>query len=667
MFKCLKGRAAMALRGLLWTALGLAGVLAQGVHAQTAAPPAAELFFQRPAMSGAQLSPDGRKVALRAATKDRRPWLLVLNLETMQTKVVASFADEGIDRFQWVNNQRLVFALETELVGPGYIEAGPGLYAVNADGSGFRQLVDGTSETERPTDSGVPVLSWHHSLHHDAGPGTGDEVLVVSAGEVSKEKIDYLNLKRLNTVTGRYREIEAPVHAVDWTFDQRAQLRMVVTEQANHRKVLWREPAGTWKTLSDFDALDGDGWEPLFLAPDDTLYVSQGHGDKTAIYKLDLATGQVQDKPFIASKDFDLHPEFLVRNDKLIGVRYTVDAEVTQWLDDDAKVVQAVIDKSMPATANRLSFPLRGDSPFVLVQATSDAQPTITLVFNTATRKLTRLGTSQPGIDAKRMGTTDFVHYPARDGRSIPAYITLPPGGAKTNLPMVVLVHGGPFVRGAQWRWNAEVQFLASRGYAVLQPEFRGSTGYGHQHFKAGWKQWGQAMQTDLADAARWAIAQGLADPKRIALAGASYGGYATLMGLAQEPGLFKVGINWVGVTDLNLMYDTHWSDATNEWKKYGMPRLVGDQKADAAMLKANSPLENAARIQQPLLMAYGKWDVRVPIVHGEKFRDAIRPHNPQVEWVVYPEEGHGWHKLETNIDFWGRVERFLARHLAAD
>jgi dipeptidyl aminopeptidase/acylaminoacyl peptidase len=439
---------------------------------------------------------------------------------------------------------------------------------------------------------------------------------------------------------------------------------VVVTRQATTRSVMLRQTDGSWKTLKTFDELDGEGWQPRWLAPDGTLYAQASFGDKAAVYTVNLATGQLNPQPVFFSKDFDLYPTLLTREGRLIGARYTIDAETTQWIDPKAQALQAAIDARLTTTVNRISLPRRGDSPFVLVQAFSDAQPTLSLVYNTTTQKFIKLGVSHPGISPQQMGQTDFVRYKARDGREIPAYITLPPGGAKTNLPMVVLVHGGPFVRGMQWRWDPEVQFLASRGYAVLQPEFRGSTGYGHQHFKAGWKQWGQAMQTDVADGARWAIAQGIANPKRVAIAGASYGSYATLMGLAQEPGLFKAGINWVGVTDLNLMYDVSWSDFSNEWKQYGMPRMVGDQKADAAMLKAHSPLENAARIKQPLLMAYGGWDVRVPIVHGEKFRDAVKPHNAQVEWGVYPEEGHGWRKPETSVDFWGRVERFLAEHL---
>jgi dipeptidyl aminopeptidase/acylaminoacyl peptidase len=173
-------------------------------------------------------------------------------------------------------------------------------------------------------------------------------------------------------------------------------------------------------------------------------------------------------------------------------------------------------------------------------------------------------------------------------------------------------------------------------------------------------------MQDDITDATRWAIAQGLADPKRIAIAGASYGGYAAMMGLIKEPALYRAGINWVGVTDIELMYEIGWSDFMGEKSmRYGMPKMIGDPSKDAAQLRATSPLQQAARIRQPVLMAYGEKDVRVPLPHGLKMRDALRAAgHKEVEWVEYEGEGHGWMLLQNQIDFWSRVERFLQTHL---
>ncbi|MEO7496209.1 MAG: alpha/beta fold hydrolase, partial [Massilia sp.] len=316
---------------------------------------------------------------------------------------------------------------------------------------------------------------------------------------------------------------------------------------------------------------------------------------------------------------------------------------------------------------NLITPPARPGTPWVLVSSYSDRQATLYRVFNKNSGALKHIGATLPGIDPARMASQRVVRYTARDGLAIPALLTVPAGAAERGLPLVVLVHGGPFVNGHPWGWHAESQFLASRGYAVLEPEYRGSTGHGNAHFRAGWKQWGLAMQNDIADGAKWAIAEGIVDPRRICIAGASYGGYATLMGLVNDPDLYKCGIAWAAVTDIKLMHTGTWnskSDLSSVYKDYGMPTLVGDLVKDAAQLDATSPLRQAARIKQPLLLAHGGADQRVPIFHGKKFYDAVKPGNPNVEWVEYPGEGHGWRLLSTRLDFWSRVEKFLDKQI---
>ena len=247
----------------------------------------------------------------------------------------------------------------------------------------------------------------------------------------------------------------------------------------------------------------------------------------------------------------------------------------------------------------------------MLVTAASDRQPPSFYLYNRDTKALTPIAASRPWIKAQAMGVRDVHRFVARDGLSIPVLVTHPPGKSSAPLPAVVLVHGGPWVRGTHWEWEPQAQFLASRGYVVIEPEFRGSEGYGFKHFRAGWKQWGLAMQDDVADAVQWAVKQGWVDTKRVCIAGASYGGYATLMGLVRHHELYQCGIIWVGVTDINLMYSINWSDISEEAKNYSMPLLIGDRVADAGQLKDTSPLEQAAKVRRPLLMAYGAADVR--------------------------------------------------------
>ncbi|MFM7533207.1 MAG: alpha/beta hydrolase family protein [Rubrivivax sp.] len=656
--------AAAALAGAGAATHALAQVSTAAAPATAPAPPAApplSAFFNPPSLSAAAMSPDGRAVAMRVAGsgEGEHAVLAVLDLQTMQPTVVASFKDAAVRHFAWVNERRLVLDAESD-------HSGHGLFAVDRDGTSFRQLVETQWAFARAGgSSGTPELPWNTRMLRTVGTPGSDEVYVVRPEEMSAEKIDYFRLQRLNTRSGRAVEVRTPEHAYDWTFDAQGRLALVSTRRGE-RVTVHRSEGEQWKAVSEFTLLSKDALAPRHIDAQGTVYAQALSGDKLALYTMDPATGRLSTEPVLASKGFDLHPVVLHDGARVRGWRYTVDAEVTQWLDPQLEALQGTIEGVLKSTVNRLGVPQRGDSPWVLVEAFSDRQPTLTLAFNRESRRFTRLGAARPAIDLRAMGAADFVRIPARDGLEIPCYLTLPPGPKKTGLPMVVLVHGGPWVRGASWQWDAEVQFLASSGYAVLQPEFRGSTGFGDRHFRAGFKQWGLAMQDDLADCAKWAVDKGVADAKRIAIAGASYGGYATVMGLARHPEIFRCGVSWVGVTDPALLHSSTWTDITRDAARHSLNVMLGDPAADAELLKQASALTHASRIRAPLILAYGRQDRRVDLVHGERLRDALRPHNREVEWVVYDDEGHGWWRPKTRLDFWARVEKFLARHLAA-
>lgn len=656
------------LRGRVWrTTAALLGLATLMMAPARAAPPTAAQLFREPAFSQGQLSPDGQKVAvLVSGGAEARRSLVVVDLETLKPVVVGSFKGRDVDWHQWVNDNRLVFRLNWELVGPGRAAEGPGLYAANADGESFRALVANSRSFLSNSDEGN-LLDAHTGVYHVSGLSADGSIVVGRPREVSRERVGYHELLSLNTNSGRTTDVASPVRATHWVFGA-GNLPVAALSEVDG-KAAWdlHQRDGSWKRLREFDPLADGGVSPVWQAPDGRLFGTGTFKGFRALYTLDPASGEPAAQPLLAVDGFDLsQPQFVVHGQKLLGVRFMADALATHWFDDDARAVQQELDRRLPGTANHLQFPRHGASPWVLVTAVSDAQPASTLAYNRQTRRLVRVGTTLPGLDPQALGRTRFERVPARDGLPIPVYLTLPPGGG-TKLPLVVLVHGGPWARGANWAFSPEVQFLASRGYAVLQPEFRGSTGFGDRHFRASFGEWGRAMQDDVTDATRWAIAQGVADPARVCIAGASYGGYATLMGLVREPALYRCGIDWVGVTDPDLLFSVGWSDMTEESRRYGLARMVGDPVRDALRLRQVSPLHMAGSITQPLLMAYGGWDRRVPLVHGEKLRDALRQAGHQPEWVVYPEEGHGWERVETRIDFWTRVEAFLAKHLSAN
>ena len=652
---------------------GLLALAAGAACADTtpAAPrrPPVESFFENPAFSAALLAPDARHIALRVGSAGKHDVLAVIDVDTMAFKVVANFSDADVGSFEWVNNDRLLFDSVDRGLGDGARDLAPGLFAVDRDGARFRQLANRGGYYGYPSRDPM-VLPSTVTMLHQRGAQDSDSVYVINAEYDHRYYFRSAELLQLNTVTGRSKPIDRPAPMRRWLLDQKGQPRVALSYDRNVRKTWYLDPAtAEWRTLAESDIYKEapTDFTPLEFGPDGTLLVTaNADSDKTALYRFDLAVGKLG-QAIVKIDDYDFSGRLLTNQRKLLGVRVLSDAYSDEWIDADMKAVKQRVDALLPGLVNLVSVAARAETPWVLVASHSDVQPRFTSLFNTATGQLKKVGGSQIRIDPAQMGRQQMVRYKARDGRVIPAWLTLPHGSTGKNLPLVMLVHGGPFVRGGVWGWDADSQFLASRGYAVLEPEFRGSTGFGRDHFRAGMKQWGLAMQDDIADGAKWAIAEGIVDRGRICIAGASYGGYAALMGLVNDPGLYKCAINWLGVTDIQLMYTGHWSfesDMSDVYKQYGMPLLVGDMENDAAQFKATSPLAQAARITQPLLLAYGGADQRVPLYHGSKFYEEVKRTNPNVEWVVYPDEGHGWQVPKNRYDFWTRVEKFLDRNI---
>ena len=650
-----------------WALALLAGAFASLAHAADD-PNGPERFFHTEHMTGAALSPDGQTLAMTMIAPDTgRIRLVAMNLATKKLTLLAAYDDTDVRTFHWINDHRLVFDLVDLQEPVGEHRFAFGLYAVNSDGSVLRQLVNRQWDSWIRNGEDQQVLPWWTHYLRPVGDGS-DDVYIETAQEGDGKSYDYVKLERLETIRGKVKSIDTPVHSFEWVFDSRGVLRVATVLKDNHRILMARDPAtDTWSELGDFARFyDGKAFHPQFIDADGTLYVTAANGgDTQAVWTYDLGRHKMADKPFLVSPRYDLDPRYLVSHGKLAGLRYVVDAPVTQWVSPDLQALQAKIDQLLPSTSNEVSMAANGDGRYAVIHAFSDHLPGLYFLYGVADGKLLTLGNARPDIDPKKMADMEFVHYAARDGLDIPAYLSVPRGAERKNLPLVLLVHGGPYERGRVWGWDPEVQFLAAHGYAVLEPAFRGTTGYGNKLFSAAIRQWGLAMQDDLADGVKWAVAQGLVDPKRVCIMGASYGGYAVLMGLAKDPDLYRCGVEWVGVSDIDLLFSSRWSDASDTWKKYGASKLIGDPKADAAQFKATSPVENAAKIRAPLLMAYGKEDRRVPLEHGERMHEALeKQSSAKVEWIVYDKEGHGWHYYDDTIDFWNRVAKFLDANL---
>ena len=691
-------RAAAAALGLCWAATALpttaqaqtppptpapapaAAAAAAAPAAAASAPIDARLFYAPRAIDGVALSPSGRWLALKAVAGGRAG-LAVFDLQAWKLLgVPAAYANADIGSFAWVDDERLVFDIRDNQLGGGEQRWWPGLFAIDRDGSNPRQLVKLTQRFASDVRyvGREPLEPWHDWIG-TPDDGSGD-VIVAENQPDNIGEFRGLLAKRLNVRTGRATTLSlgAPGNVRHWMFDAKGEPKLVVTRGGGRASYLWRSAPGVeWKPIAEFAALSPP-FSPQFVGTDGDLYVAQSESASGAqvLKRFDFTTGRPRAEALVSSPGFDFAGTIVSETlgSRSLGVRVVTDAETTVWFDLKMADLQRAADARLPGHINRISCRRCGQRDMVaVVYAYNDRDPGQYWYHEAATGAWKKIGDARPGIEAQRMATTDFERIKARDGLELPLWITRPApaaagttaGGKPPPAPAVLLVHGGPWARGRQWNWNADAQFLASRGYVVLEPEFRGSTGYGRALYRAGFRQWGQAMQDDLIDALDWAVKQGIVDPQRVCIAGASYGGYATLMGLVRHGERFRCGVAWVGVTDPRLMFQwRHDYDVGTEGREHSYPELIGDPVKDAAMLDANTPVLHAARIDKPLMLAYGGGDRRVPVVHGERMKKALEAAGRPPEWVLYADEGHGWTKLETRLDFAARLELFLARHL---
>lgn len=673
----------VALGAMFW------GLVPLGVHAQPASEPAAtapipiERFFQRPAILEAKLSPSGTKIALTTSRGSTRVRLMVIDLteETPKALRAASFSDADVTRFDWVGDNRLIYSVLDLEAGSGDDALfAPGLYAANPDGSATLQLVGRQGKPFVTFGNAVDhTLPWNNILLSVPVQQAGvnpDEVVI---GELSFADNDIKSIlpKWLNIRTGRIRAMDlgAPAGAVDWMFDSKGQARVATTRVDGRSAIYWRGPGETqWRKLMESEFLT-QPFSPSAVDDAGNLYVTfrDDSNGLTVLSRFDFEKGEPQKPAMVVAQDFDFRGNMVLdrTGSRALGVRANTITERTIWFDEGMKNMQALADAQLPGRVNRLSCRRCGaDDMVVLVRTFSDRDPGNLLLYKAAAKQWISIGSVLDGIDFRRMATVDLHRIKARDGRDLPVWLTQPVGLKPGKpVPAVVLVHGGPWIRNGYWQWEAFEQFLASRGYLVISPEFRGSTGYGDAHYRAGWKQWGQSMQDDVADALLWAQKQGLASSKAC-IAGASYGGYSTLMGLVRHPALYQCGVAWAAVTEPTLfLKGARWldDDVSTSGRRYTLPELVGDVEKDADMLQANSPLTQVAKIKAPLLLAFGESDRRVPLVHGERLRAALIEAGRPPEWVTYPNEGHSWRQVSTEVDFARRVEKFLGQHLKAD
>jgi len=627
---------ALAVLGLVFTCASAA---------QT--PIAIETLFRRPDYGSMQLSPDATKLATVMVSHGRYN-LAIIDLATRQARAITAFDDADVVRYVWIGGGRLLLDLG-EMHDASGRERISSAVAVDADGGvQYRTRFASSSVLYRFFDSGDVIVSAR-------GPGR-DDTQAWRASTRSNER---------TLLTG-----DNPGHVGRWIVDQAGNVRVAIGYDRAERQQVFhhRSDVGApWKEFARFNIASRENFVPLgFDFDGKTLFVTSNIGaDRRAIYRYDPETGKFLDK-LLESARVDVTNLIVDRHAKRVIGAYSDEADAGDiWLDAQLQRVQNGVNQALPGLRNRLSSGSLNRTR-MLITSSSDVQPAKYWLLDVESGRLEELASSRKWIDSKIMTPAKRMSYKSRDGLDSPAAMMVPATASGHKPPLVVMIHGGPNASGYGHGFNEEAQFFASRGYAVLMPDFRGTTGYGRSFVEAGDRQWGRAMQDDITDGVRWAIDQGIVDAERVCLFGWSYGGYAALMGLVREPPMFRCAVAAVAVTDPALLFDVGWNRAAaiDEFEE-DLDRRIGDPK-DQAELEAISPLKQAKRIKAPVLLAFGGVDRRVPIVHGTRMKNALEENGTPVEWVMYPTEAHGFNKDENRFDFYRRVEKFLAQHLVA-
>ena len=622
--------------------LGLGLMAAGAAHAQPAKRYAVEDFFKKPEQAFFQISPDGRTLGFM------QPYQSRMNIFVQPAAKAGS--KEGIRRL----------TDETARDIAGYFFKGPAhvLYVKDFGGDENFHVVLVDIATGKVRD--LTPFDGVRANILDALPDDDAHILVTH----NQRDRRIFDVYRINILTGNSERVaQNPGNFTGWITDHAGRIRGAVSADGVNTSLYYRaSEADPFKAIvtTDFrESVAPVGWS----ADNQRMYVSSNRGrDKAALFEFDPTTA---------------------KEGKLIYENANVDVSFLGWSRARRVITQTIVnfekaepvffDKEWERIYGALRAKLPGyeisvqsitkDEQTMIVAASSDRTPGARYLYDVRADRLGKLADINPRIAESDMAVMKPITYTARDGLVIHGYLTLPKGVPAKNLPVVVNPHGGPWARDG-WGYNPEVQFLANRGYAVLQMNFRGSVGYGRKFWEASFKQWGLAMQDDITDGVKWLIAEGVADPKRIAIYGASYGGYATLMGITKDPTLYAAAVDYVGVSNLF----TFMKSIPPYWKPFleMMTAMVGDAERDRAQLTATSPALNADRIKTPLLIAQGAKDPRVVKSESDQMVEALRKRGVAVDYMVKDNEGHGFRNQENQFEFYGEMEKFLARHLQA-
>lgn len=659
-------------------------LVAGGVLADDTKPLPVETFFSYPQIWQIKISPDGKYLALVVAdpkTHENRKRLVIMTADSSH-KATASIGTKNyqiIYDFWWTLDDRILAATAT--TDTGFFEA-PALdgtlYAINADGTKQIELMPAVPGANRKMVGGV--------THDEVGVYFGGPLYMQSD---DPKKVLVYGLTRgldhsyhsvaqaylVDVYTGEFHlALESPLQDGRFISDSSGAIRLATGQnvKTGDRELLYRasDDSHDWKDLTsalagDDSAAPENGADELSPDGKSLYWYGRTATSTLGLYSLDIQSQKLSELYSDPDVDVDdviwsfdwIKPRKIIAVDTMPGLPavHIIDGDdpKAQYL---ASLYQAFEGQKVRITSNT------SDGAVMVVQVTSDKNPGDFYLFNGKTGKAEYLFSSKPEIDPKQMGDMRPVSFQARDGLTIHGYLTVPAGSDGKNLPLIINPHGGPHGIRDEWGWNREAQFFASRGYAVLQVNYRGSGGYGMKFQDAGYGQWAGKMQDDLADGVQWAVKQGFADPNRVCIYGASYGGYAALENAERYPSLYKCVVGYVGVYDLALMDDSDFSHYASGKNYLGVTLGRND-----VQLKAESPVSGADKLAAPVFIIYGGQDKRVVPKNAEEMMAAMDKAGKKYEKLYQPLEQHGFYQPDHNYELYTRMIGFFDEYIGAN
>lgn len=595
-----------------------------------------ENFFSVPIKTSFLVSPDGKYISY-LKPNNNRIHIYVETWDGKNTTQLTCDTNRSISSYFWAGNNEILY-----LKG-GSDDKDPGLFAVRIDGTNKRELLT-FANTKIRLISSDPVRDGH--------------VLVA----LNRRDSTVFDAYRLNIQSGKISLLlKNPGNITKWFSDPSGHLRMAVASDGVNETLLYRDTESQKFRPVLTNNFKTSILPVAFSADNSCIYaLSNQNRDKMALVELDCVSGK-EHRTIYSNPEVDVSEAiYSVNKGKLIYAGYETWKKQRHYLDDTVKTMFNKLEKLLPNTEIKISSSDTAENKFI-IRTYTDRNPGSFYMYTLKDNELVKLNDVNPSIKEDDMAEMKPVSFQTRDGLTVNGYLTLPKGKASKNLPVVVMPHGGPDSRNS-WGYNSEVQFLANRGYAVFQVNFRGSKGYGKKFWTAGFKEWGGKMQNDITDGVRWLISEKIADSSRIGIYGSSFGGFSALHGLFSRPQLYKCGASYSGFTNLF----TYLKDIPPYYRPYLQMfyETVGNPETDADYFRSASPVFHTDKIKVPVLVAQGARDPRVNMNETNQFVKELKKRQVPVTYIFKEGEGHFFRNTENKLEFYRELEIFFDTNL---